>query len=187
MQNILLHRDQLARQHAPLVGQPRHLVEDDAIGANHVQADGSDRDDYRQNEPVDAPLDPVVDPLHRHRGLLLALVVEHQQPRYGGRERRLLRFERGPDQRPRLGFLPRAGQPEHPVGRIPELQQSDGELLLLIRPPPRDPRLDVERVLQVHANATKLQLPGIERIRLGPLRHVAHGERQHMEVVLDAQ
>ena len=90
------------RQLAPLVGQRRELREQPAVRVNQIQAGRDDRGQRRGQEPVDLTLHAAVDVLHLLRGLLLARVVLHEQPRDRRAQRGLPLLQRQPDLRARL-------------------------------------------------------------------------------------
>ena len=51
----------------------------------------------------------------------------------------------------------------------------------------RDFRFAREGVIEIAAHALELGLPGGERIWFAVFQHVAHGEGQRIEIILDAQ
>ena len=71
----------------------------------------------------------------------------------------------------------------------PELRDGGGEILALLGRAVRSRELIffVKSVVEIDAEAAELALPGAERVRLVALQHVAHGEGEGVEVVLDAQ
>ena len=137
------------------------------VRANQVQAGGDDRRQRRGEEPVDLPLHPAVDVLHLLRGLLLGLVVLHEQPRHRGAERRLPRLQRQLDLRARLVFLSGARQREDAVRRRPRTARARlARYCALLRRPPRQRHrsLLLQRIVQIEADAIELRRPRGERI-----------------------
>jgi hypothetical protein len=46
---------------------------------------------------------------------------------------------------------------------------------------------EVHGIIQIGADALKLRRPGGERIRFVIVNHIAHGDREQVQIVLDAQ
>ena len=132
---------------------------------------------------------PGVNVLDLLRGLLLARVVLDEQPRDGGAQRRLSRLERQPDLGARFVFLPGARQLEDAVGGVPELRQRRSPGLRLSGRPASQRHLFLllQRVVQIEADAVELRGPGDEGIAFARVEHVPHGERELIQIVLDAE
>jgi hypothetical protein len=169
--------------------QQFQLREDPAVGADQIQAGHQDRGQRRAEKPLDLPLDVGVNALDPSSRLLFLLVVLDQQPGDGCAERRLASLKRQANLRARLLFLAAACQREHPIGCVPELCHRVHEVTALFRGTPRDGDLlfEPERVLQVGADAIELRDPCGERVAGVVVEHVAHRQRDGIEVVLNPQ
>ncbi len=80
-------------------------------------------------------------------------------------------------------------QGEGAVHGVPELGHGIAQILPLLRGAIHDRHLLflLQGVVEIGADALKLGRPRGERIRLVVVEHVAHGERQQIQVILDAQ
>ena len=190
-QRRLARGDELLGDVAPLARQRVEPGEQPPVRSNQVQAGDGDRGERRRQEPVDLPLDLIVDPLDPRRGRLLALVVVDQQPRDRRAERGLPGLQRQPDLRARLVLVPVARQREDPVGGVPELRQRIDQVLPLLgrAAAGADLRFAGQRVVEIAPDPLQRRRPGRERIGLAALgvEHVAHREPERVQIVLDAQ
>ncbi len=73
--------------------------------------------------------------------------------------------------------------------RVPELLERGRQELALLRRLARECHLTLlfQGIVQIEPDAIELRGPGGERIRLGCIEHVAHRERELIEIVLDAE
>ena len=110
--------------------------------------------------------------------LLLGFVVLHQQTRDGGGERASWAWSEVRIMSRAALSLPRGGQLEHAVGGSPELGERIGQISLALGGAVRGASSASRRegIGQVGARAVELLLPGLERVGLVAIEHVAHGD-----------
>ena len=72
---------------------------------------------------------------------------------------------------------------------VPELVERGRQEFALLRRLAGERHLPLllQGIVQIEPDAIELRGPGRQRIRLGRVEHVAHGERELIEIVLDAQ
>ena len=181
--------DELLRQFAPLVGEGRQLMEQALVRPDEEHTGGGDGGQRGDQEPAHLPLHRSVDLLHLLRRLGLALVVLHEEAGHGGADGRLPRLQRQPHLAPRLDLVAVRGQLEQARRRVPELRDGRGEVTRLLGRPARDRhrRLLRQRLVEIGADPVELRRPGGQGVGLVGVEHVAHGERQLVQVALDAQ
>ena len=123
------------------------------------------------------------------RRLLFALVVLHQQARYGRAQRLLPRAQRNSNLRSRLLLIRTLRQRECAVGRVPELRHRTLQILLLVGAAIHRGNLllAAERIVQIGSHTLELRRPCRQRIGFFVIQHVAHGQAKRIQVVLDAQ
>ena len=175
-----------SRRSSESVGE---LREQPPVRANQVQAGRDDGGQRGGEEPVDLPLHLAVDVLHLLRRLLFGLVVLHQQPR----DRVLSAACRAcSDSRiwARASSPARRAPARRCGRRRPRTARRElARYCALLRRPPRQRHrfLLLQRVVQIEADAIELRRPGGERIGLVGIEHVAHRQRELIQIVLDAQ
>jgi hypothetical protein len=121
--------------------------------------------------------------------LFLIFVVLYQHARDGSAQSGLPGLKRNANLSPGFLFFSLPGQIEHAVHGIPELRERSAEKLLLLGRLLNhgEPLLQAQGIIEVGANPFKLRCPGGQGIRLVAVQHVAHGQRQRVQVVLDPQ
>ena len=182
--------DQLLRQLAPSIGERGELGEQPPVRPDQVQAGCGNGGERGGEEAIHLSLDVGVDVLHLLRGLFLGRVVLDEQPRDRGAERRLPRLQRQPDLGARFRLLSGAGQVEDAVRGVPELRHRGWPGTATCSGGPAgtsDLFLALQRVVQIEADAIELRRPRDQRIGLAGVQHVAHRERELIQIVLDAQ
>ena len=166
-QRRLARRDQLsARRSRRSSDSAASSGEQPPVRANQVEAGAGDGRERRGQNQYTCRCDPVVDVLHLLRGLLLALVVLHQQPRHGGAERRLPRLQRQPDLRPRLGLLPARASANIRSDGVPELRHRVARYCRCsgVRRATATSLLPPQRIVQIAPDAIELRRPRGQRI-----------------------
>ena len=103
--------------------------------------------------------------------------------------RGLTRLERHLDLRARLVVVSVACQREDAIGRVPELGDRAGEVLALFGGAGTDADLvlPLDGVVEVRPDPLELRGPRTDRIGGLAVQHVAHGQAQLIEVVLNPQ
>jgi hypothetical protein len=165
------------------------LKEEAAIVANEIEAGDDDGDENGGEEGVKLALDPVVDRGDSSGGAFFGFVVLHEEAGDGGAERCLARLQGVANLLGGGGLEARLRQGEHAIDGIPELREGLIEIEELVAGGSRlrESGFVFDGVFEVGADAFKLRDPGEDGIRFGGVLHVAHGETQGVEIVLDAQ
>src|SRR5262249_4397635 len=101
----------------------------------------------------------------------------------------LASLQRDADLRARLVRIAILGEGKGAVGGVPELGKRGAEILTLLGGTfhGSELRLAAECVIKIGANPLKLRGPGGQRIGLSGGEHVAHGKRERVEIVLNAE
>ena len=125
----------------------------------------------------------------RCAGLFFIFAVLDQQSRDGGAQSRLPLLQRKLDLLPRLFFFSVASQGEDAVDGVPELRERAAQKRALLGSAARggESGFEAHRVVEIGADALKLRRPCRQRIWFIAADHVAHGDREQVQVVLDAQ
>ncbi len=135
------------------------------------------------------PLNAVINLSNAQRSLLFTLIVLHQQPGHGCTQRLLPRSQRDSNLRPRFRLVGIMRQCKGPIHRIPELRDRILQILFLLGSAihRRNLLLAAQRVVQIRAHALELRRPRRQRVGLIVIQHVAHRQRQRVQIVLDAK
>ena len=191
-EDILLHRNQLLRQIAALRGQRLHASEELPVVVHQIKAGEQDHDEHRGEKNVHIALHAAVEFRGANGGGPFAFVVLHQQARDRRAQRGLSCLQRQADLRAGFADIVRAAfvrESVDAVERVPELAEGIGQITPLVGRQVRQREFVFagKRVFQIGPDAAELRRPCRERIGLLFVEHVAHGERERVEPVLDAQ
>ena len=188
-QGGLLRRNQFLGQLAALGGERRQLRKQLPVGTDRIQSGQQNGHQREREKQIDLALHPVVNLGDAQSCLLFAFVVLHQQARHRRAQRRLSRLQRKLDLGARLAGLAARRQREGAIDRVPELGHGVFQILTLFRSTVGNRNLLLFRqsVVQVSPHPLELRRPRGQRIRLVVIQHVAHGQRQGVEIVLNAQ
>ena len=188
-QSGFLCGNKFLRQVAALLGKIREARKKLAIAANEVQAGQHDGNERGGEKEVKLALYPIIDFRNAGGSLLFALVVFDKQARNRGAECLFTRLERQANLFARLRFFAALGKGEHAVDGVPELRDRLREIFPLVRRAAGDGQalFDFERGVQVLPDAFELRGPRRQGIALGGIQHVSHGQRDRIEIVLNAQ
>jgi len=184
-----LRGDEFLSEVAALRRELGDLKEEAVIVANEIEAGDDDSDENGGEEGVKLALDTVVDGGDFGRRAFFGFVVLHEEAGDGGAERGLARLQRIANLLEGGGFESRLRQGEHAIHGIPELREGliEKEELVAGGSGLRKSGFVFDGVFEVGADAFELRNPGEDGIRFGGILHVAHGETQGVEIVLDAQ
>ena len=174
---------------AALLREIAELREETAIPANQIEAGQEDREQSGGKEGVHLALHPIVNRANLRGGLLLVLIVLHQQARNGGAERGLTRLERKTNLGSGFGLLSITRDGKGAVDRIPKLRERLLKIYGLLRITFGHAELifDLQCAGEVGADALELSLPGDQRVGLVVVEHVPHGEAQGIQVILNPE
>lgn len=177
------------RKVAALRGELGDLGEEAAIVADEIEAGENDGDEDGGEEEVELTLDAAVDGGDASSGALFGFVVLDEEAGDGGTEGGLPRLQGVSDLLGGGGFEPRLRESEHAIYGIPELREGLIEIALLVAGGSGfgEGGFLLEGVDEVGADAFELRDPGKDGVRLGGILHVAHGEAEGVEIVLDAE
>ena len=160
-----------------------------AIVADEIEAGENDRDEDGGKEEIELALDAVVDRGDAGGGALFGFVVLDEEAGDGGAEGGLARLERVADLLGGIGFETGLREREHAIDGVPELREGLIQIAPLVAGGRGfgDSGLVFEGVDEVCTDAFELRDPGEDWIGLGGVLHVAHGEAEGVEIVLDAE
>ena len=188
-EGALLHGDQLLRQFAAAGRKRGHFLKQAPVVIHQVKAGEQDQHQHGRHKQINIALHSSIHAANARSGSLLDFVVLHQQSRDRGAERFLACLQRQADQGASLALPAALGEREDTVERVPKLPQRVAQVLPLfaIAILGRCLRFARKGVLQIRTHPAELPLPGRERIGLAAIQHVAHGQAERVQVVLDAQ
>jgi hypothetical protein len=165
------------------------LGEKTAIVADEIKAGQDDGEKDGCEENVELALNAVVDARDAERGAFFGFVVLNEQAGDGGTEGGLARLERIADLLSGGGFESSLREGEHAIDGVPELGEGLIEVEELVTGGSGlgESGFVFDGVLEVGTDAFELRNPGDDRIWFAGILHVAHGEAEGVEVVLDAE
>ncbi len=165
------------------------LREEAAIIANKVEAGEDDSDQDGGEENIELALDAVVDMRDAECGALFGFVVLHEQAGDGGAEGGLAGLQGVADLLGGGGIGAGFGEGEHAIDGVPELGEGLIEVEALVTRGRGfgDGGFVLQGVDEVGADAFELRDPGKDGIGFGGVLHVAHGQAEGVEIVLDAE
>ena len=170
-------------------GEFGDLGEEATIVADEIETGEDDGDENGGEEKVDLALDAVVDCGDAGGGALFGFVVLDEEEGDGGAEGGLARLQGVADLPGGGGFETGLGKGEHAIDGVPELGEGLIEIEALVAGGCcfGERGFVFERVFEVDANAFELRDPSDDGIGFAGILHVAHGEAESVEVVLDAE
>ena len=170
-------------------GEFGDLGEKAAIVADEIEAGEDDGDENGGEEEVELALDAIVDGGAAGGGSLFGFVVLHEEARDSGAESGLARLQGVADLLGGGGFEAGLGEREHAIYGIPELGEGLIEIEALVAGGCcfGERGFVFKRVFEVDTDAFELRDPGDDGVRFGGILHIAHGEAEGIEIVLDAE
>ena len=156
---------------------------------HQVEAGEQDQYQHGRHKQVHIAFHSSIHAANAGSGPLLDFIVLHQQPRHRRAERLLPCLQREADQGAGLVLPAALGERKDAVERVPELVQRVAQVLPLLGIAifGRCLRFARNRVFQIRAHPAELPLPRREGIGLAAVQHVAHGQTERIQVVLNAQ
>ena len=181
--------DEFLREVAALGGKFGDLGEKAAIIADEIKAGEDDGDEDGGEEDVELALDAVVDRGDAGGGAFFGFVVLDEETRDGGAESGLARLQGVANLLDCGGFESTLCESKHAIDGIPELRERLIEIAALFAGGSGfgEGGFALEGVDEVGADAFELRDPGDDGVGFGGILHVAHGEAEGVEVVLNAE